>query len=156
MKALAIVIFLLAATPALAQNPCSVPMTGIVLNPNKFYTQLTEFNTREADGSLRITDFQYAAFAENVDPNASGAVPVQGPSTVPRSAFTLVASTTDCYLADMPQLVPTTQRLRLALKSRRAASATITAAESPWTASSGPFSFAPSVLASPGAVILSR
>ena len=147
---------LLCASTALAQNPCSAAAPPLVLNANNYAFTLPEFDVREADGSFRISEFFFAAYAENADPNASGTVPVQGPSTVPRNAFTLVTGTTDCYRANMPALIPTTQRLKAGLRSHRVASATVTDAVSPWAVSENSFSFAPSVLAAPGRGIVSR
>lgn len=142
---------------AMAQNPCTVASTGLILNPGHVYVTIPEYNTLEADGSFRNSQYQYAAFAASVtDPNASGVTPVQGPSTVPRNAFTPVAGFADCYIANFPQLIPTSAQLKLAIKAQRLASATIPAAEGPWTISTMTFSFAPTVLAQTGRPVPSR
>jgi hypothetical protein len=115
---------------------------------------IADYMVTETDGSFRISDFHYAAWPEGSDVNA--VAPVQGPSTMPRNAFTLVAGTVDCYTASLPALMPTTARLISAIKARRTGTATVPAAESPYAASQNSFSFAPSVLAAPGRPVLSR
>lgn len=152
---LTILVLLLMSSAAYAQNPCTAAAPPpLVLNPSTMYFSLPEFDVREADGSFRITDFSYAAYAEGADP--ATATPVQGPSTIPRNAFTLAPGTTDCYRANLPSLIPTTQRLKAGLRSHRAASASITEAFSLWALSVNSFSFAPSVLATPGPGPVSR
>lgn len=145
-----LVFVLVCATSALAQNPCSATVPPLVLNAGAMNFTMPEFNVQEADGSFRFSDFTFSAYAENVDPNAPGATPVQGPSTIPRNAFTLVAGTTDCYRANLPALIPTTQKLRAGLRGHRVQTATMTEAFGPWGVSVNSFSFAPSVLAAPG------
>lgn len=145
---------LLTATSALAQtNPCTAPApSGVNLSPSKFYVTLPEQTTLELDGvTPRVTDYQVAHFAQGANP--ATATPVVGPIAVPKNAFALVAGTTDCYLMtpiQPPVPVGGSAPLVTAIKSRRAASATVAAAESAWSVISNPFGLAPSVLATPG------
>lgn len=144
---LALLIVLLASTAA-AQNPCTDPTAGVTLNPAKVYVAVPEFNGTEVDGSPLFTSFSYGLFAEGDDPNT--AKPAQGPSSVPKTAFTPVAGAADCYVADLPAPIPTGQRLVGALKLVRAATATLPTLESPWSAPSNPFGAASTALAAPG------
>ena len=142
---------LLLATGAAAQNPCTAP-AGTILNPTKTYATLPEHTQLELDGSPRVTDYQIAYFAQGANP--ATATPVVGPITVAKTAWTLVAGTTNCYSGTLPAPVPTsTSPLLAAIKARRAASSTVPAAESVWSVVSNPFGIAPDVLQTPGLVM---
>jgi hypothetical protein len=141
---------LLTAGSAAAQNPCvDVSATQVQVSPTKYYAQLPEQTVLEIDGSPRVTDYQVAYFATGANPLT--ATPVAGPVVMAKTAWTLVAGTTDCYTAAMPIPAPTGNVAVVgALKARRAGTATISAAESPWSVISNPFGSAPAVLATPG------
>jgi hypothetical protein len=137
-------------SPVLAQtSPCLQTLTGVQVNPTTLYVELADFTVNEVDGQPRVNQAQFAMFAEGANP--ATATPVQGPSTLPRSAFTPVSGHAGCYQASLPGTVPTAQRLVGALKTQRTARGTVTSAESPWSAVSSPFGAAPSVLTAPGA-----
>lgn len=144
-----LVLVVASVTPALAQNPCTDPTPPLTLNPVKVYVPIAEFDATELDGGPKISHFSYALFAEGADPNT--AKPVQGPSTMPKNAFTLVSGTPDCYVADVPAPIPTSQRLVGHFKAMREARVDVPAAQSAWNASSNPFGAPSSVLATMGA-----
>lgn len=151
-RSLLLVAFLLVlSSSAFAQNPCTVP-PALVINPTTLYMEAPDFNVTEVDGSFRYSQFQFAMFAEGADPNS--ATPVQGPSTLPRSAFTAVSGAPNCYRVSLPGTIPTAQRLFGSIKSQRTSSGSLPAAESPWSslALGNPFGSAPTVLATVGAV----
>lgn len=140
-----------------AQNPCTVPGPTVVqFNPTKLLLTLPEHTTMEADGTTpRVNDYQVQYIPQGQDPNT--AMPIAGPTAVPKTAFSLVTGTPDCYLAGIPIPVPAgTVALVASLKSRRTASGNIAAAESTWSVVSNPFAVAPSALAAPGRAIVSR
>lgn len=146
---LMVVLVLTAATAAQAQtNPCTVP-EAFASNPTRMFMEFPEFNETEVDGSIRHSQFQYGLWPEAANVNSTP--PTQGPSTVPRSAFTPVAGFPTCYQANLPAPIPTGQRLKGAVKSQRLASGSMTAAESAWTDSNS-FGSAPTVLTAPGQV----
>lgn len=154
MKRMLILTAILAlALPALAAaqtDPCTTTSSTVLqLNPTKLYANLPEQTVTELDGSPRVTDYQLAYFSQGANP--ATATPVVGPVTMAKTAWTLVTGTTDCHQATLPAGVPvTTAPLIGALKARRAATATITAAESSWSVVSNPFGSAPTALLAPG------
>lgn len=144
-------ILLTLARAATAQtNPCTAANPGLVVNPTTLYITLVGFTEVEIDNQPRINDYEYALFAEGADPTT--ATPLQGPSTMPRSAFTLQSVTTDCYRADLPAAVPmpSGQRLIAGLRAHRTARSGITEARSAYVGSINPFGVAPSVIPAPG------
>lgn len=137
-------------TLAAAQDICATTSgTVLQLNPSKLYANLPEQTVNELDGSPRVTDYQLAYFSQGANP--ATATPSVGPITMAKTAWTLVAGSVDCYQATMPAAVPVTATPLIGvLKARRAASATVGAAESNWSVVSNPFGSAPTALAAPG------
>ena len=79
---------LLAASPALAQNPCTAPNTHAILTAggvNHAYAELPEQTAVLPDGTPIVVDYQYAVWTEGADPNV--AAPAQGPTTIPKAAW---------------------------------------------------------------------
>lgn len=146
----AVFVLLGTATIAHAQTPCpTTPPTGMSLNPNIIEASLPEQNTVQNDGTPLITDYQIAYFAQGA--NVATATPLLGPFTVPKTAFTLITGTVDCYTTPVPAPLPQgTQIFVAAAKSRRAATATLPAIESPWGSVTNPFASAPTALVAPG------
>lgn len=142
-------VLLLAATalPAFAQNPCTDPVPPLTLNPSRLYVQLPDFDAKELDGGPKVSEFSYALFAEGANPDVDK--PLQGPSTMPKAGFTLVAGT--CYSADPPAPIPTGQRLVQHIRAIRIARDSIPAAQSAWSGASNPFGAASIALQAPGA-----
>lgn len=127
---------------ATAQTLCDNPPTTLVMGPNPtFYVRIPSFNAQEPNGSFQLTDLQYALFAEGVDP--STAAPLQGPSTIDRSAIKLSAAP-DCYTFVAPQGIPTSERLGASYKFHRAASAGIAEMFGTYPPLSNPFGAAAS------------
>lgn len=172
-SSLATVIFTLAivcmtVAEARAQNPCTASVSGVVIQPGKLYAVLPEHTFIEADGvTPRVTDYQVTVFAPGVNPQTNIGAALVAPVTVPKTAFTLVAGTTNCYLlTPLPFTVPASPSQVVAyVKSRRAAftfvsggvSTPIPAAESLWSSpASNPFGVVPSVLLAPGPVIIQQ
>lgn len=146
---LTLLLVLLPVLAAAQSNPCTTPVTQLVLNPSKTVANLPEHTTNELDGSPRVTDYQVAYFTLGADP--ATAKPILGPFTVAKTAWTLVAGTTDCYESAIPGTVPVGGTATVAaIKARRAATATVPAAESPWSSVSNPFGTAPTALVAPG------
>jgi hypothetical protein len=148
---------LFAASPVAAQNPCTAPPpSGVLVNPTRVFVSMPEFTVQEVDGSQRVSRVQFAMFAPGADPNTTP--PVQGPSTVPRSAFTPVTGAPNCYQADFPATIPSATVLVASVKPERLATPPITAAESPWASLTGADSFgsAPAALVASGPVRVSR
>lgn len=158
MQRLVIVLtFVLWALPsgAFAQG-CPAGTSTMVFNPTKYSNTLPEHTTKEADGTTdRVSEYQMEYVAQGADP--ATAMPVAGPVTVPKTAFTLVAGTTTCYQANLPLPVPAGNTpLVAAIRARRTGTASIPAADSPWAVSGNPFAVAPSVLAPLGSGTVSR
>lgn len=92
-----------------AQTPCDGPLPGLFTVPSgamtlSGYVNLDTHEAMELDGSTpQVASYQIAIFAEGADPNV--AVPIASPTTVPRNAFTRVATST-CYFADLPAVPP--------------------------------------------------
>jgi hypothetical protein len=147
MKMLFLILVLLVSTPAWAQttNPCTEPI-GFQMLPDgegQVFVPLTEHTMLEPDGKTpRVGEYSYALFNEGTNPD--NGTPIQGPTTVPKSAFALVAGTPDCYQADLPQTIPMDVRLVAALKARGPNG------ESGWSPISNPFSSVPNVPKPPG------
>jgi len=134
---------LLAASPALAQNPCTAPNTHAILTAggvNHAYAELPEQTAVLPDGTPIVVDYQYAVWTEGADPNV--AAPAQGPTTIPKAAWVPVAGAAGCYelTGGLPGLIPTTARLAASLRARAQAGAP--AAFSAWAALSNSFSLA--------------
>lgn len=138
----------LSSSFASAQSPCDLPPTQLAINPTKVYVVTDIMEAVDVDGGPVMTHFSYALFADGVDP--ATAVPVQGPTTIPKTAFTLVSGL-NCFVADLPAQIPTRQRLIGALKTVREARLNVPAAESSWV-SSNPFGGILPVLPGVGAV----
>lgn len=137
-------------------NPCTAtPPTTVELNPTKIYAQIDEYTATEPDGSARITDFQIANFRTGEAPDTA-ATPVQGPSTIPKSGFTLVAGTTNCYVANVIAPIPAGVSLQGFLRARRAKTATLPEVFSPWSVASNPFGSAPATLAQIKVLLVAR
>lgn len=114
------------AVPALAsaQGNCDNPPTNLVMGVSfTMYTKIPTWNVQEPNGTFQITDLQYALFPAGSDPNT--AMPVQGPSTIPRASVSLDTAP-DCYKFSAPAGVPTSQQLGASIKYHRAASSGIT------------------------------
>jgi len=140
---------LLLPVAASAQSLCDQPMpNGVTVNPTKMYVRVDNFNTTEVDGSFTISQFQLGYWLAS-DPTATN--PVQGPSTLARSAFAPVAGDAGCYLVTLIPSIPTGQVLVGGIKAQRNANGAIPAAESPYSARSGSFgSVSAAPLAAPG------
>lgn len=143
--------------PVAAQsNPCAAtPPTTVELNPTKVWAPITEYTTTEADGTARITDFQIAYFKSGETPD-SAATPVQGPSTMPKTSFALVAGTPDCYVASLTLPIPASLPLQAFVRPHRAKTAALPEAFGPWSAASNPFAAAPSTLAQIKVLLVGR
>lgn len=138
---------------AFAQNPCTdpnPPTTGAL----KMYVQFTDFTA--LDGTVPVVSgVKMASFLQGVDPNTGA--PVQGPTPLQKTDFTLVTGTPDCYasgatvnglIASVP--VSLTQQYVTALKE-----VGTNGLESPW-AVSNPFSRLPRSPVAPGVIRVIR
>lgn len=144
LKTLPIVAFvLLLASPAFAQNPCTVPQTNAVVTAttNRFVVELAEHNAIEPDGTPRVVAYQYGAWPATVtDPNT--VPPAQGPSTIPKTAFVPVAGFPNCYelTGGLPGLIPSQTRHLASIRAQSQAGAL--QPFSPWSPPSNSFSLA--------------
>lgn len=160
MKTLVLVIALLLPVAAAAQtNPCTTAApTGTELNPTKVVATLPEHAINEADGGPRVSHYALAYFlppsssASELPATTTAAV---APVTIPKASWTLVSGTTDCYQATLPAPVIWTGGWPLVagVKAVRTARPTLVGAESPYRVSN-PFATAPTVLSSPGLVLI--
>lgn len=135
---------------AQAQDPCAASATQFVFAPTKLAMQPPADHTATlGDGSPAITDYQVAYFLSGQNPNQAGVNPVRAAETVTKTAFTPVAGTTPpCYEAAIPSTPPTAPpgaQTVSAVRSHRAASATVSEAFGNWTVSNpfGPDPTAP-------------
>lgn len=150
----AVAVLAVAAGAQAQTNPCAAPAktTVTLAAPTPgFYVTLADLNSTEVDGSASVTHMSYAIFARGQ--TATG-TPLQGPSTVPKTAFTAVAGFPGCYAFDAPAAIPTGQAVEAALKYVRAASGTLPLLESPWSPAGDPFGSARTSLPAPGRVVL--
>lgn len=134
---------LTAAAPALAQNPCTLPLAHAIIpgtNVNRAFAELPEQNATLPDGTPVVTGYQYAAWPEGADPNV--AAPAQGPTTIPKTAWVPVSGFPTCYelTGGLPGLIPTQQRMVASVRAAAAAGAP--QPFSPWSAPSNSFSLA--------------
>lgn len=137
MRVLLAAVLWLVSAPAFAQTPCDLAAAQLAINPSKVFVVLPfGIDDTDIDGGPVMTHFSYALFAEGADP--ATATPVQGPTTVPKAAFTAVSGS-NCFMADLPAAIPMRQRLVGAVKAMRAARTDVPAAESPWSPVSNPF-----------------
>lgn len=139
---------------AAAQNPCTTALTTTVLNPTKAQLTLPE-HTATIPGVTPatpiVTNYTFAYWREGQDPNTTA--PTQGPSTLPKTAFTLVGGTTNCYEVSLPAPVPSSGVSYVgAFRAHRDANATLglAAVDSPWSGVSNPFVEVSTALAAPG------
>lgn len=121
MRFLIAVLFTLIAAPALAQNPCATPPTNTVLGANganEFYALLPDFTRTLPDGTSTVLAYQYAVWPDGADPATTA--PAQGPTTLPKSAFTPVPTFADCYklTGGLPGLIPQQNRMFAGLRSQ--------------------------------------
>lgn len=140
----------LVAVPAWAQNPCTVPLQHQILQSsgaNQFWAELPDHTATRPDGSAVTLSYQYGAWLDGQNPNTTP--PTQGPSTIPKSGFVLVAGFANCYklTGGLPALMPTEARMIAGLRSVGAGGS------SGWVASDS-FSLAstPVIPAAPGQV----
>jgi hypothetical protein len=138
-------------TVAAQGNPCvDIAVGDTVINPTKLYISAPEFGVKEADGTERIADFQISYFAQGTPVTGT---PVQGPSTLPKSTFALVAGTVDCYAAPNVPSIPSSLKLVAHVRARRAASTSFAEAFGEWSDATNPFGLAP---AAPAKLKVSR
>lgn len=151
------IFFIATNVQAQTVNPCTASVTSPSYSPTAIVMTLTDFDATipAADGTATTnplaTEYQIGIFNTGTSPNA-GSNPVSS-VTIPRSAITLVAGTTDCYRADLAsQLIslPVNVVQFAAVKARRTFPDT---AESEWSAVSNPF-LRPTVLHAPSSVRL--
>lgn len=143
------VLVLLPGVAAAQVNPCTATDQTLVINPTEVFALSTEHTVNEANGTPRITSYDFAIYPQGTNPNATPAPTPLAVVSLAKSAFTAVSGAANCYRAAFPLPLPGTAAYVAAIKSKRAASAGIPAAESPWTVSQ-PFSSVPTVLAAVG------
>jgi len=111
-------LLLTVAAPALAQNPCTTPPTNAVLtgSVNHFFAELPEHTTTEPDGTPRVVAYQYAVWPAAADVNT--APPAQGPTTLPKAAFVLIAGAPNCYelTGGLPGLIPVQAQMKAGVR----------------------------------------
>lgn len=154
MRRLLVIVCMFWASPVLAQNPCTVPLSHQILvtaGTNRFFAELPSHTATLPDGTAVTTAYQYGAWNEGTDPNTG--TPVQGPSTIPKTGFVPVSGFANCYelTGGLPALMPTQARLIAGLRSVGQPNAT--PPQSAWSASNS-FSLAstPQTPAMPGQV----
>lgn len=117
----ALAAMLACASPALAQNPCASPNANTILSvtgTNRFYAELPEHTAVRPDGTPVVVAYQFAAWTDVTDPNVSA--PVQGPTTIPKTAFTAVPGASGCYelIGGLPGLIPQQQRMAVSMRAQ--------------------------------------
>ena len=80
--------------PALAQNPCTTPLTLALVTPTSAVVAVWAEYTAVFNGSPVFTDTDLAVFAKGAAPTT--AIPVASISA-PKANWVLVVGTTDCY-----------------------------------------------------------
>lgn len=82
------------AAPAFAQNPCDPTTTPPSTGQLRMLVTFTDFDA--VTGTVpKMTGAKMASFAVGVDPNTG--TPIQGPTPLQKSDFTLVPGTPNCY-----------------------------------------------------------
>ena len=111
---------------ASAQNPCAVtaPTTVGPSGSNQFWAELPEHTATRPDGSPLVAAYQFGAWLEGANPNATNAA--QGPSTLPKTAFVPVAGFPPCYslTGGLPGLIPQQARMGISLRAQASPGAT--------------------------------
>lgn len=148
------------AVPALAQDPCTATPTGVALNPSKLYATLTDQATTIPNTSPAVptvTNYVVGYFPQGQGPTGTPTFTAQ----VPKSAFTLVAGSTNCYVASGITLTFMSQGTVYVgyLQAHRdaftdGAGGSVPAADSAWSAASNPFESVPLALTAPGRPII--
>lgn len=152
---LALAILVICAAPSLAQNPCAAANANAILQPtgvNHFFAELPEQTAVRPDGTPIVVGYQFAAWLEGQDPNV--VAPVQGQTSIPKTAFTAVPGAAGCFelVGGLPGLIPQTARMGASLRAQGQPGAP--SSFSPWGALSNSFSLAsvPLTPAVPGRV----
>jgi hypothetical protein len=124
------------ATAAWAQgNPCSDPLpAGVKVNPTKLIAQLPDQTVTLADGTPGVTEYQIGYFTP------TGTAPVQT-ITIPKTAWTLVAGTPDCYQTTQQTFPVAMDTVFVSKLNARRVPGTggLAAEESGWSTPSNPF-----------------
>ncbi len=132
---LATMLLALAATASAQTNPCTEPLpTTVKLNPTKLVAILPDQTVTLPDGTPSVTEYQIGYFTP------TGTAPIQT-VTVPKTAWTLVAGTADCYQASQ-QSVPVAMDTVIVskLNARRVpGTGGLPVEESGWSEPSNPF-----------------
>lgn len=145
------------ALPASAQDPCtSTPPTGVALNPSKVYATLVDQATTIPSTSPAVptvTNYVVGYFPQGQGPTGTPTFTTQ----VSKSAFTLVAGSTNCYVASGITLSFASQGTVYVgyLQAHRdaftdGAGGSQPAADSAWSTASNPFVSVPLALTAPG------
>ena len=142
------------AASAAAQNPCATPPTNVILNAggaNNAFMELPDHTATRPDGTPLVAAYQFGAWMAGSNPNTTP--PVQGPSTLPKTAFVAVPNFPPCYqlTGGFPGLIP--QQALMGVSMRAQSSPGATAAFGPWAALSNSFQLASTqVPAAPGLI----
>lgn len=83
---------LLAAIDAAAQNPCTDVVTGVAIDPTRVYATLSQQTLMLADGSPAVEAYEFGFMLQ------SATEPTQFGQVV-KTAWSLVDGTDDCYTA---------------------------------------------------------
>ena len=143
MSALFLLAFAVNASAQLKCDPTVPPNQFLAASgANHFYAVLQNQNTVLADGTPVVVSYSFGAWAATVT-NANTVAPLQGPTTIPKTAFVPVPGEPDCYelTGGLPGLIPTTTGKVVSLRANGQPNAT--PPQSAWAVPSNSFTLAP-------------